>query len=78
MRNLRHVIPFLCCMGVFTACFASAESPTAQSSEGNAQNQTDPPGLKLITIGHGELPNGHLSAIRIYEVSDGSKGHGHK
>src|ERR1035438_3049391 len=58
MSKLRHLVIFFWLMSLFCAWFATAQDVD----------------LDLVTIGHRQTKSGHITAFRIYEAPDGTKG----
>jgi hypothetical protein len=66
MLRLRRVVASLWLMGLFCVWFATAQDAAHVNSAKT--------GLDLVTIGHRTTKSGHLTAFRIYEAPDGTKG----
>ena len=66
MLKTRHVVAALSLMGLVSLWFASAQDLILRPSP--------PTELKLVVIGHGKTKSGVLTASRLYEAPDGSRG----
>ncbi len=66
MLEPRKVVALFLLMGVFCVRCASAQDVAHSNSA-----KTD---LNLVTVGHRQTKSGHITAFRIYEAPDGTKG----